>query len=451
MYFTRKKLSTLGFAAAAIFFLLAGDLAASGQDCQVLSLEDCLARAREKNPTLGAARERVRELVADYEAARSQYFPRFTLNSYYQRVEPDRLSPGGAATTQNLFSREGLTSLTGKQIVFDGLQTYYNTKAAALGRKAQRQEVARTAEEVAFLVTEAFYRLLEAKADVRVAEAALQERREFLEITEAFFRAGKVTRVDAFKARSQVLEAEQGLVEAGHAVRLARAILARTLGLEDGAPIDIRGQLPRKLPAAQDFDALWRQAKENNPEIKRLKLELAQSQALVKAAQGGYFPEVSLQGSVGVRHRDVGGTKEEWLGGVFMEFPLFEGGLTRAQVAKAASQYRQLLERQRDRLDALRVELMTGWKQQEDARQGVAASRQNLVATQEAYRSALALYRVGKAVGLDVLTAELELTGARLGLIGYQVAYEIGQAKVKQVIGGETAETGIRPPQGEGK
>lgn len=266
-----------------------------------------------------------------------------------------------------------------------------------------------------------------------------------------FFRAGKVTRVDAFKARSQVLEAEQGLVEAANAVRLAKEILARNLGLEDRVRIDIRGKLPQVLVAPQDFDALWQQAKKNNPEIKRLKLELAQSQALIKAARSGYFPEVSLQGSVGVRHRDVGGTKEERLGGVFMEFPFFEGGLTRAQVAKAASQYRQLLDRQRDLLDALRVELMTGWKQQEDARKGVAASRQNVVATQEAYQSALALYRVGKAVGLDVLTAELELTRARLGLIGYQVAYELGRAKVRQIIGGNATETGIKPRRGKGK
>jgi outer membrane protein TolC len=135
-----------------------------------------------------------------------------------------------------------------------------------------------------------------------------------------------------------------------------------------------------------------------------------------------------------------------------MEFPFFEGGLTRAQVAKASSQYRQLMERQRDRLDALRVELMSGWKEQEDARQGVAASRQNVAASEEAYQSALALYRVGKATGLDVLTAEVELTRARLALIRYQVAYEIGRAKVRQIIGSGSQETELpQTRQGEGK
>lgn len=426
--------------------------AAAPENYQALSLEDCLAIARQYNPVLAASREKVNELVADYQAARSKFLPRLTLISYYQRIDPDRLSPGGAATSQNLFGREGLTSLTGKQLIFDGLKTYYNTQAATLGKKAQQQEVARTAEEVAFQVTEAFYRLLEAKEDAEVAAEARRERQDFLDLTEAFFKAGKITRVDAFKARSQVLEAEQGLVEANNAVRLAKEILARTLGLETRAPLDIRGRLPQEFVPATDFNSLWQRAEDTNPELKRLKLELAQGQALIKAARGGYFPEVSLQGATGVRHRDVGGTREEWLGGVFLEFPFFEGGLTRAQVAKASSQYRQLLDRQRDRLDALRVDLMAGWKTQEDARQGVAASRQNVAASEEAYQSALALYRVGKATGLDVLTAEVELTRARLSLIRYQVAYEIGRARVKQIIGGGIRENELpKSAQGEEK
>jgi len=421
-------------------------------DYQALSLEDCLALAREHNPVLGASREKVREMVADYKAARSKFFPKLTLLSYYQRLEPNRLSPGGAATRQDLFSQEGLASLTGKQLVFDGLTTYHNTKAAALGKKAQQQEVARTADEVAYQVTEAFYRLMQAKADLLVAQKALRERREFLELTEAFFQAGKITRVDAFKARSQMLEAEQGQVEAANAVRLAREILARTLGLEDKDPIDIRGRLPEKFTPAGDFNALWTQAQEANPELKRLKLELAQSQALIKAARGGYFPEINLQGAIGMRGRDVGGRKEEYLAGVYLEYPFFEGGLTRAQVTKAASQYHQLLEKQRERLDDLRVDLMNGWKNQEDGRKGVEASRQNVLASEEAYQSALALFRVGKATGLDVLTAEVELTRARLGLIGYQVAYEIGRAKVQQVMGGGATEAELlKSRQGEGK
>ena len=127
---------------------------------------------------------------------------------------PNRFAPGGF-TPFELFKREGLTAVTGKQIVFDGLKTYNNTRAARYGTEAQKEEVQRTADEVAFSVTEAFYRLIEAKENLKVAQEALRQRQEFAKLTEAFFQAGKITHLDSFRAQSQVSEAEQAVVEGG--------------------------------------------------------------------------------------------------------------------------------------------------------------------------------------------------------------------------------------------
>jgi outer membrane protein TolC len=403
-------------------------------DYQALSLEDCLALARQHNPVLGASREKVNELVADYQAARSKFFPRLTLLAYYTRQPADRFVAGGLPPP-DLFTKETYGGVTAKQVIFDGLKTYHNTKAAKQGTQAQKQEVQRTGDEVAYTVTEAFYRLLEAKENLKVAQEALSQRQEFAKLTEAFFKAGRVTHLDSFRAQSQVSEAEQAVVEARNGVRLAQEILARTLGLKEQVQLDIRGHLPQEFAPAGDVDSLWQGALKNNPEMKRLDLELAQSQALIKAARGGYFPEVSLQGATDLRNRDVGGTKTEWLAGVFMEFPFFEGGLTKAQVAKASSQNLQLLEKKRDRLNALKVDLTTAWKDQENARQGVATTRQTVATNEEAYASAQALYRVGKAIGLDVLQSQVDLTASRFNLIRYAVAYEIGKARIKQIIG----------------
>ena len=124
-----------------------------------------------------------------------------------------------------------------------------------------------------------------------------------------------------------------------------------------------------------------------------------------------------------------------------MEYPFFEGGLTKAQVAKASSQYQQLLEKKRDRLDGLKVDLTSAWKDQENARHGVVTTKQTVATNEEAYASAQALYRYGKAIGLDVLQAQVDLTGSRFQLIRYAVAYEIGQARIKQIVGGEPSES----------
>ena len=415
--------------------VLGGGADAQGMVYQALTLEDCLAVARTNNPVLGASREKIQELVADYQAARAKFFPRLVLSAFYTRQPPDRFAPGGGALNTELFKREGFTGVTGKQVVFDGLKTHYNTQAVQLGTAAQKQEVQRTAEEVDFVVTEAFYRLVEAKETLKVAREALQQRQEFAKLSEAFFKAGKVTHLDSFRAQSQVSEAEQARVEAENAVRLAREILTRHLGRNEQAHVDIQGRLPQEFIPASDVSALWQEVLKNHPEIKRIDVEISRSQSAMKAARGGYFPEVSLQAAADVRHRDLGGTKSEWLAGVFMEYPFFEGGLTTAQVSKASSQYRQLVEEKRDRLNTLKVDLTGAWKDQENARRGVAAARQTVATNVEAYASAQALYRHGKAIGLEVLQAQVELTNSRFTIIRYAVDYEIARARIKQMTG----------------
>ncbi|HLE81767.1 MAG TPA: TolC family protein, partial [Dehalococcoidia bacterium] len=192
---------------------------------------------------------------------------------------------------------------------------------------------------------------------------------------------------------------------------------------------------PQEFKPASDVSALWQEVLKNHPEIKRIDVEISRSQSAMKAARGGYFPEVSLQAAADVRHRDLGGTKSEWLAGVFMEYPFFEGVLTTAQVSKASSQYRQLVEEKRDRLNTLKVDLTGAWKDQENARRGVAAARQTVATNVEAYASAQALYRHGKAIGLEVLQAQVELTNSRFTIIRYAVDYEIARARIKQMTG----------------
>ena len=221
--------------------------AAAEKDYQALSLDDCLALARQQNPVLSASREKVQELVADYQAARSKFFPRLVLLSYYDRQPPNRFPPSGNPGPFDLFKREGYTAVTGKQLIFDGLKTYYNTQAAKTGTQAQKQEVQRTADELAFTVTQAFYQLIEAKENLQVAQEALQQRQEFAKLTNAFFQAGKITHLDSFRAQSQVSEAEQAVVEAQNAVRLAREILARTMGLNEQVPGGYPGTAPREV------------------------------------------------------------------------------------------------------------------------------------------------------------------------------------------------------------
>jgi outer membrane protein len=309
----------------------------------------------------------------------------------------------------------------------------------------------KTEDEITFTVTSAFYRLLEARENLRVAAEARQQRQAFAAVAEGFFRAGKVTRLDSLRASALVAEAEQTELEAENAATLGRVILGAAIGVRDEAipvHLDVRGELPQDLAPGADLSSLWQLALRASPELKRMELDLAQSEELVAAARGGYFPEVSLLGSAGLRRQDVAGTHGEWLVGAFLDFPLFEGGITAAQVAKASSRHLQLLELKRARLDAIKADLATAWRDQENARHGGAAARQTVATNAEAYTSATALYRAGKAIALDVLQAQTDLTSSRFGLVRHQVAYVLAQARISEITHKAEADPSSATPTG---
>ncbi len=405
-------------------------------DTHSLTLKECLISARSQNPIILAAQEKVNELIADYNAARSRFFPRIAFSSYITRNDPDRLSAGGPGA-QRLYSKESLYSLTGKQILFDGFKTYFSTKAADAGKAAQMKETEQVLHDVEFIVTEAFYRVLEADENIKVAKNALEQRRDFERLTDAYYNAGKVTLLDLLRARSQVFEAEQAIVEAQNARLLAGMILTRAMGIDGDSQITISGNAPEIFPAVPDFNTLWRQTQKTNSEIKRLDLDIEKSKILIKTAKADYLPEISLQGSIGNRHQDTGGTQDEYIAGVFLEIPLFEGGLKRAKVAKASSQNLQLIELKRNRIDQLRVELMDTRNSLENARHGVDTAKQMIRANTEGYNASLSLYKYGKAIGLDVLQAQVELTRSQFYFISNAVAYEINCARMKQITGAD--------------
>ena len=97
---------------------------------------------------------------------RSKFFPRLVLLSYSTQQPADRFVSGGLPPP-GLFTRETYGAITGKQVLFSGLKNYHSTWAAQQrATEAQKHEVQRTADEVAFTVTEAFYRLIEAKENL---------------------------------------------------------------------------------------------------------------------------------------------------------------------------------------------------------------------------------------------------------------------------------------------
>jgi outer membrane protein TolC len=403
-------------------------------EVKVLTLKECLDFALKYNPTISLNRERIQEMIQDYNIARAGLFPTLSLRAYANWVDPGRLSPGGGATTTTLFGQENLGSLTARQNIFDGLKTYYGMKGAKISEESQREALRGTKEEVLSQVYQAYYRLLEAKETSGVAQESKKQREGFRDMAEALLKAGKVTKLDFLRSDSQVIDAEQTIVQARNNIILAKKILKKTIGLRDEEEINIPEETPKISPEPLDELALWEKVKEKNSDFKRINLDIERAKTNISLARADYFPVISVQASYGYRNRDVGGTADEYSYGIFLDYAIFSGGLTRATVAKAKSVSLQLEDSKKALLDQLRVDLNNALSQIQDALKGMESAKSAIAVNQEAYDATMAMYQAGKVTSLDVLTAQISLINSKASYVNYYANYQTALAQLRKII-----------------
>jgi len=404
-------------------------------DAKVLTLDQCIALAFEKNPGLQIEQEKIIELENDYSIASAGLYPKITANAYYTRVNPDRV--GIQPTMQ--YTEESLGQVKLKQVLYDGGKTGYNGRAASKAADAQRDSAEATRLDTVSIVSQAYYRVLEASELLRVGENSRSQREAFFKLTDSYQKAGKATRIDSLKAEAQLLDAERSLVQAREALRISELILKKTIGAGIDAQINIADGLPDAFAEPENEEILLALMFENNPDLKKSGQFKEQARLSIDSATGSYLPEISLQGTYGYRDRNVGGSGDEWMAGMFLEWSLFEGGITRAQVGKARARFREIEWSDKAVRDQVRVDLSQAIGDLRTALASIRSSKRLVEAQDEAYKAVMEFYKRGKATYIEVLSSETDLTQAKAAYVRAVGDYQAASARLDRVTGKRSA------------
>jgi len=400
-------------------------------EIKILTLDQCIALAFENNPGLQVEREKINELENDYRIASAGLYPKITASAYYTKNNRDRV--GIQPIMQ--YTEESLEQVKLKQLLYDGGKTTNNGLAAAKAADAQRDSAEATRLDTVYVVSQAYYRVLETRELLRVVENSRSQREAFFKLTESYFKAGKATRLETLKAEAQLLDAERSLVQVSEALRISELILKKTIGIGVQAQITVADGLPEAFAEPGNDEILLAQMFENNPDLKRSAQFKEQARLSIDSASGSYLPEVSLQGSYGYRERDVGGSGDEWMAGVFLEWPLFEGGITRAQVGKARARFREVEWNDKAVRDQVQVDLRQAVADIRTALASIRASKRLVEAQDEAYKAVVEFYKRGKATYIEVLTAQTDLTQAKAAYVQAVGDYQSASARLDRVTG----------------
>ena len=434
--FTKIKLVTL-----AISLLAAGAAAA-----EPMTLAKCIDVALHGNPDITSANLEVEATTAQRKSARGAFGPRLHLDAGIQRW--DKPLPFDLSSLSSLMQGMTIPSMTirnqwtwsvGATLAqpITSLWTidegYVLRKMGVDVAEIQRKSARR---DVAFQVTEAYYRVLQAMRMAEVAQKSVENIDAQVKRAQAFFRAGTVGRNDVLRAELGLAAAKQRLIQANGGVVLARGQLARIMGLAPESPIDPADRITEApvgpLMAASDAE---NRAVADRLEIKEIAKHIDQADAGVRLAKSKMLPQISAVANYTHSEGQMMMPKDSWFIGGTASWDIWEGGGTYYGIDESKARLAQALSARRKAEDGIRLETRSAHVNATTAVQALTVARDAVEQAEENFRIEQRRYESGDNTSFDVLDAENQLTTARGQLQAATYDSLIAQSNLARAIG----------------
>jgi len=309
---------------------------------------------------------------------------------------------------------------------------------AGLQRKAAHRDVA-------FQVTEAYYRVLQAMRLAEVAEKSVENIDAQVKRAQSFFRAGTVGRNDVLRAQLGLAGAQQRLIQASGGVVLARGRLATLMGLPPDAAIEPADSITEVtveplMPAAQAED----RAVADRLEMKEIAAQTEQARRGESLAKSKMLPQVnavlnythSSPATMFAPKQDI------WFIGGTASWDIWEGGGTYYGIDEAKARVAQALAARRKAEDGIRLETRSAHVNVTTAAQALDVARHAVEQAEENFRIEQKRYESTDNTSFDVLDAENQLTTARGQLQAATYDYLIARSSLARAIGQQSPTEG---------
>lgn len=434
--------------------------------------------ARERSPQIASAEASATSAAWDAKAQRSGFLPQVQLSAQYRRINrvESNLELFGAGNTDLRFLRVADIQDPAVQDVFralfesasgDGvnfaqppnnyalsagvrvpvsdmfLRVFPSYKAAARIADARAIEVESRSAAVELQAREAFYLYAKALATQLVAAQAHKQAEAQATQAKLFVDAGTAAPVDLMTANARVAAMQSALERAKGAAAIARDRLATLTGVSNQEAAAIREPVTT-LPAGPSatLDELLLRARERRAELRAMRKMVEANDRLKVAERNTALPTLSLDGNVLYANPNPRYIpprtefKTSWEVGATLAWSPNSvlTGHQRTQRADAE------LARARADLaaleDGVRTELVQAYEDYKAADAAARASEAQQRAAEETYRVRSATYRVGAGVQIDLLTADLALTQARLDFVNAVLDARIALARLRRATGG---------------
>jgi len=396
-----------------------------------MTLDKCIELALGNNPQINAAFHDILASDSRIKQVWSNYFPQLSWQTGYTRIRQLQLSD---ALGRNLtFNYYILGQVTLQQMLYDFGVTQNQATIKRLDYEAYKTTLGATINNVIFQTKDAYYNLLFAFENKRVAEDTVNKFEMFYNQAKAFYEIGMNPKVDVTIAEVNLSNAKLQLIQADNAVNLAVARLNNVMGVPFIDQYNVQERL-KSQPVDITFNKSVEIARDARPELKLAELKVESANQTLKLVKKSYFPTLSIEGQFQLGGKSWTSNHGYNIGG-YLNFPTVNGMLIKNEIQEARYLYDKEIANAKNTQNQIYLEIQNAYLLLEEKKNQMPVAMLGVKQAKENYELSYGRYRVGEANPTELKDAQINYQQAQLNYYNALYQYSSAKASLEKAIG----------------
>ena len=391
------------------------------------------------SPDSQVAIQRIEAARAMVDQVKSGYYPQIGLSADYSQTNNPMYSFGNILNQGKFdqsidFNDPGRTDDLNLRAAlqyrfYNGGRDLAGVEAAEAGVAVSEMQQVAVHSRLGFEVVRTFHAIAQAMEMLETYQASVKAIGASLVVARARYEAGDLLKADLLNIEVQESMARENLLLAEHSLDLSRKAFLNLLGLSEGQVfIDSSQESEQLLPEERSY--------KERPELKAIDGQIRAAEAELRVAQGGLYPTVD-----GLAHYQfdgglvLNGSGNSWMGGLRVNYPLFTGGKTEADIVKARAIIARLTAEKKKLELALDFEVKQAELACRQAEQRLQVTGKMSEQALESARLSRIRFKEGVILASDLMDIETRLTEAQVRQTVARSAIRVAVADLRRATG----------------
>ena len=350
-------------------------------------------------------------------------YTKYTTDKYNDMgtiLQPDKATSWGVRADESL-------SLSGRELTALSISRENIVKS--------QHDLYATREGYLLNIASAYYDVMKAKKALDIAESNLERLIKYRNAAEKRLKVGEVTKTVLLRAQGELSGARSDAIKAINALELAKAVLARTVGIEGDFQLKEAPPEDMNITPESSFQEM---AFSGRADLKSLEIQKKMAEEQVKYAKGAFWPTLSASGvytSADQSPEMQTLARDSTYGMLSLNFPFFEGGLRRADVREARARERQSALAYEDFKKSVGIEVASAYLDIVTQKGTLKYLEDQVVYARDNFNAVAKQFEFGLAQSLDVMDANTLLVTAERNLSEAVYNYQVAILKMKKATG----------------